>query len=459
MNKNKIELTGILSDGYGIIPKKLMKMNIDKYIKLILAYMLSYSGGKNNCFPKIKMICKDLHISPNRVIDSINKAIELGLLKKEKKYPNNPLKHENRYILTLFEDKNFDNPENIEDDNYENIEVNNPENIEDDKMYLNKNKFNKNIDNIYSKKNINDSKESLKLFNKNDSIETKEKLIPEIENILKEIVSIGNFKTRFPEENKGILSGVLKKARNYLWSFKKASFDTDYNFDPKWTKRNNINFGYQYDTWDDVLKECKKAARRYQQMKEDGYYPINKKKLTNSIADWFYNPFTHNSWFLYCLYNAPKTLKNKNGENVGKKIFDLKSDEGKRDYDTSLKLLEPGWSEFSFWNKVKELQIWYNKYSHALKLCNQGKWLTECSTFSEFLVNFIEFRDFWRKEVGDWTIGHFGYGNRTWKRVVEWFKKNKDIDLEPKDILDVIDQYEFKGGKVNNSDIIRKELE
>lgn len=112
---NKIELSGIFSEGYGIIPKKLMKMKIGKVkiktqskeitvkgitIKAVLSYFLSYTGAGNECFPSINTIASDLEISRDSVIYALRAAEEqLNLIDKQQMYPNDPLKHNNKYIL------------------------------------------------------------------------------------------------------------------------------------------------------------------------------------------------------------------------------------------------------------------------------------------------------------------------------------------------------------------------
>lgn len=112
MSENKIEFGGIFSEGYGIIPKKLMKMKFDdkvgkqkgKNIKLVLSYMLSFTGaGKFDCFPSIESISNDLEISKPTVIEAINNAVNLGLISKEQMFPNDPLKHNNKYILKFMD--------------------------------------------------------------------------------------------------------------------------------------------------------------------------------------------------------------------------------------------------------------------------------------------------------------------------------------------------------------------
>lgn len=111
---NNILISGILSDGYGINPKKIWKLKIGEYhlkngkkikgiyIKTIISYMLSYTGGgKNECFPSIKTIANDLEISKDIIINAINATVEMGLITKVEMYPNDPMKHNNKYILTF----------------------------------------------------------------------------------------------------------------------------------------------------------------------------------------------------------------------------------------------------------------------------------------------------------------------------------------------------------------------
>jgi hypothetical protein len=97
-----------------------MKLNkkigkkIGKNIKLVLAYMLSYTGAGNECFPSIQTIANDLEVSTDLVIESIKISNELGLIDKKKMYPNDPLKHNNKYILKFLtsEKSNYDIREN-----------------------------------------------------------------------------------------------------------------------------------------------------------------------------------------------------------------------------------------------------------------------------------------------------------------------------------------------------------
>lgn len=103
MSENRIELSGIFSEGYGVIPKRLMRADIDKNIKLILAYMLSYTGGGNECFPAIRTIAQDLKMSTNTIVKYLKQAEENGFITKSQLYPNNPLNHANKYKMIFLD--------------------------------------------------------------------------------------------------------------------------------------------------------------------------------------------------------------------------------------------------------------------------------------------------------------------------------------------------------------------
>lgn len=64
---DKSEEIFLTADGYGIIPKSIMK---DKAIsieaKAIYSYLCSYAGSGNTAFPSVSLMCSDLGIGENR---------------------------------------------------------------------------------------------------------------------------------------------------------------------------------------------------------------------------------------------------------------------------------------------------------------------------------------------------------------------------------------------------------
>lgn len=94
----------IFSDGYGIIPKRIMRCKeLSVYSKTVIAYFLSYTGGgRIECWPKIATIAEDLQISESTVKKAIIELVNNGLVEKLKLY-DDPLKNNNKYRITILE--------------------------------------------------------------------------------------------------------------------------------------------------------------------------------------------------------------------------------------------------------------------------------------------------------------------------------------------------------------------
>ncbi|MEG2353719.1 MAG: helix-turn-helix domain-containing protein [Clostridium sp.] len=79
-DKLKHQDDSIMSEGYGIIPKKVMKLPIQCEAKAIYAYMCSYAGGGNTAFPGVKRMLNDLNISETRFYKFRKELITTGLI-------------------------------------------------------------------------------------------------------------------------------------------------------------------------------------------------------------------------------------------------------------------------------------------------------------------------------------------------------------------------------------------
>jgi hypothetical protein len=65
--KDKLEVEGVNSNGYGIMPKTVMQdSRLTIEAKAIYAYIVSYAGAGNSAFPSLRKILTDLQISENR---------------------------------------------------------------------------------------------------------------------------------------------------------------------------------------------------------------------------------------------------------------------------------------------------------------------------------------------------------------------------------------------------------
>ncbi|MFL0168265.1 helix-turn-helix domain-containing protein [Candidatus Clostridium helianthi] len=87
--------TGIYEDGYGVIPKQVMRdSSISTGAKLVYAYICSFAGAGGNAFPSLDLICSELCISEKKMYKCRNELIDKGLITVKKKrigskYSNN----------------------------------------------------------------------------------------------------------------------------------------------------------------------------------------------------------------------------------------------------------------------------------------------------------------------------------------------------------------------------------
>lgn len=104
-DNNAIHLAGVFSGGYGLIPKNIMRArDLGLYDKLVLAYMLSYTGaGKTECFPSYRTMESDLQISRPTLAKALKNLEERGYIKKSRLYPDDPLRHNNKYTIQFLD--------------------------------------------------------------------------------------------------------------------------------------------------------------------------------------------------------------------------------------------------------------------------------------------------------------------------------------------------------------------
>lgn len=60
---SKIVMEGIFKEGYGLIPKTVMRSSLSGGVKLLYAYLCSYIGAGRTAWPGRARICEDLSIS------------------------------------------------------------------------------------------------------------------------------------------------------------------------------------------------------------------------------------------------------------------------------------------------------------------------------------------------------------------------------------------------------------
>lgn len=95
MDENHIVLDDLLSQGYGIIPKKVMRdQKLSAEAKAIYAYLCSFCGSGNTAFPSISLMCHDLNLGEDRFLKHRKQLIEYGYIqikknKSKKGFSNN----------------------------------------------------------------------------------------------------------------------------------------------------------------------------------------------------------------------------------------------------------------------------------------------------------------------------------------------------------------------------------
>ncbi|OOM17159.1 hypothetical protein CLSAB_18790 [Clostridium saccharobutylicum] len=101
MEDNEFKITGVMSKGYGIMPK-MVALDTDLSIesKAIYAFLTSFSGVGQGAFPSIETIIHYLNISENRFLKYRKELINSGYITIEKRYKEGK-RTSNLYILNM----------------------------------------------------------------------------------------------------------------------------------------------------------------------------------------------------------------------------------------------------------------------------------------------------------------------------------------------------------------------
>lgn len=251
-------------------------------------------------------------------------------------------------------------------------------------------------------------------------------------NLLNDIKNIVPFKTRLPSDFHDSESAtvVYKKIQQFISDFIKNNLK-GYVFDKKWMKDNKIIFDKfdKYKESDEIPFETFKnllikSVTRYKEMWKEGYWPYEKKYLTLDLYGFLYNIKTQKSWFLYCLFNKPKEIKNE----MTKKIIGKLPEEFKK-WD-----VPPGIDENEFFYRLNSIYRWYNENKDGLeRLNNPGVFVANMGNFSDFMDFIFEFKDdVWKKKwnKSNWSVKNWGTDNKTWNLFINWVYTDKGINLK-----------------------------
>lgn len=104
-------------DGYGIVQRDFMQMDISIYAKCIYTLLRTYSGEKTSCYPSMKTICDDLNISKSTLIRAIKELekIDMVVVRRSKKKGSNE-NSVNTYIpLSIMIEIDLEKPDSIDE--------------------------------------------------------------------------------------------------------------------------------------------------------------------------------------------------------------------------------------------------------------------------------------------------------------------------------------------------------
>lgn len=80
-NENVLRLDGLLSMGYGIIPKKAMRdARLTPEAKAIYAYLCSFAGSGNTAFPSVDLMCAEIGMSEDRFYRHRKLLVQYGYI-------------------------------------------------------------------------------------------------------------------------------------------------------------------------------------------------------------------------------------------------------------------------------------------------------------------------------------------------------------------------------------------
>jgi hypothetical protein len=117
MSENKIQLSGIFSEGYGFVPKKMMRAtDINNTTKVVLCYLLSFTGSGTTCFPQIKDMAKDLGLTTRTIINCIKSASDEKYIAKYQENRGGKIGKRNIYEMLFM--NNFNLKEHVKNNSH-----------------------------------------------------------------------------------------------------------------------------------------------------------------------------------------------------------------------------------------------------------------------------------------------------------------------------------------------------
>jgi hypothetical protein len=285
--------------------------------------------------------------------------------------------------------------------------------------------------NYYTNNKIKEDNEadasSLPLNNFSTNSKNKKKIILPKEKIdfIKEISAIVEINAVFPKENEPC-SISLVNISDFIDDFISNGL-LRYKFDICWEKRANIN-------WNEIRNASTSerkilllnAAKKYAKLKQDGYWPGNKKILAKSLYGFFLNGLYNEpkkSWALFCMFNKVKELGNIAVDINYEKIV---SKEVQEHVQKTIDYYK--WDISTFKRNITSLYIWWRDYKDDLHLVNGGGFYSWGSNFNDLFDRMIEFFETWKGGVGLHNITH---DSKSWDCFCNHIEEKYKVKLNP----------------------------
>jgi hypothetical protein len=275
---------------------------------------------------------------------------------------------------------------------------------------------------------VNDAKASnLPIDNFSANKEKKEGLFLPKEKLdfIKKISAIVNINAKFPKENEPC-SISLVNISDFIDDFISNGL-LRYKFDINWEKRANIN-------WNEIRNASTSerkilllnAAKKYAKLKQDGYWPGNKKILAKSLYGFFLNGLYNEpkkSWILFCMFNKVKESGNISVDINYEKAVPKEVQEHVQKTMDYYK-----WDISTFKRNITSLYIWWRDYKDDLHLVNGGGFYSWGSNFNDLFDRMVEFFETWKGGVGLHNITH---DSKSWDCFCNHIEEKYKVKLNP----------------------------
>jgi len=258
------------------------------------------------------------------------------------------------------------------------------------------------------------------------------KLNPNINKIIDSLLSIKNndsklFRDKSPIDDHTYTQG-LKHFSEKVFAIYEGKFFAQYHIDDSFYRRNE---DHDLDKAKKTIQSCKgnwntinevlmKAAKNYATWFDPSNNPSNKEWLPKNIDGWIFTAHNNHALFLACIDCPAFPIRENSAEHVYNSV-DARVSKVFED------LLKEEWDGFTFWTKIKSVEMWYKKYAN--KIMNEDTsanyWLDDgiakwCQGYKEFITKLAGEKGIYEK--------HLGTGCPSWSAFLREAKEAHGIE-------------------------------